>query len=42
MKAILAHFSGLPSQAQKLISEFLSLEDGDADSEENKELILSL
>ncbi len=42
MKSILAHFPELSSQAQKLISEFLSLEDGDADSEANKELILSL
>lgn len=42
MQAIVAQFPSFPDQAQKLISDFLSLHDGDVESEMNKELILNM
>eukprot|EP01032_Pedospumella_encystans_P008724 gene8724-10322_t len=42
MGAIFANYHAFPTKAQLLISEFLSLNDNDAELEQNKELILAL
>lgn len=42
MQNVFAQYHLFPNEAVQLISEFLSLNDDDADSEANKELILSL
>ncbi len=42
MQNVFAQYHLFPDEAQKLISDFLSLHDDDEESEANKELILSL
>lgn len=42
MQAVFASFPLFPEEAQKILSDFLSLGDDDADSEANKELILTM
>jgi hypothetical protein len=42
MQAVFGIFHTLPEEAQTELSQFISLEDADAASEANKELILTM